>query len=445
MPPVKYAKSGDVHIAYMSLGEGPEEIVMTPGISTHLEGLWAVPARREFYQRVSELGRLTIFDKRGTGMSDRDARFTFEERIDDIRAVMDAAGITSAHLMGLSEGGPMSILFAATYPERVRSLFLYGTYPAFRRQADYPEGVEMSISQFTRFLDTVESAYAGEPDGLRWWMDLFTPSFSPTDADLAGLAHGLRMGASPGSGRALWEMFYEIDVRHALSSLHLPTAVVHVTGDRVAPIAGGRYLANHIAGARLVELPGTDHWPAPIETLVAELAGIIQAGRSRSIDANRQLATVLFTDFVNSTPTAAGAGDRAWAGLLDRHDAAARRIVAGARGELVKFTGDGLLATFDGPGRAVGCARELVASAAGLGIEMRAGLHAGEIERRGSDVGGIAVNIAARVCGASAGGQVLVSSTVKDLVIGSDLRFESRGEHALKGVAEPWRLFALQN
>jgi class 3 adenylate cyclase len=445
MPPVKYAKSGDVHIAYMSLGEGPEEIVMTPGVSSHLEGTWASPLWRAFYQQFAALGRLTVFDKRGTGMSDRVARFTFEERIDDIRAVMDAAGVGSAHLLGLSEGGPMSILFAATYPERARSLMLMGTFPAWRRQADYPEGGDMSLSQFVRFLDTVETAYAGEPAGLRWWFDLFTPSVMPTDEALAVLGQWLRRGASPGSGRALWEMFYEMDVRKVLPSLRLPTAVLHVTGDRVAPIAGGRYLASHIAGARLFEVEGIDHAAIPDDLFLACLRENMTLARAHLADANRQLATVLFTDFVNSTPTAAGAGDRAWAGLLDRHDAAARRIVAGARGELVKFTGDGLLATFDGPGRAVGCARELVASAAGLGIEMRAGLHAGEIERRGSDVGGIAVNIAARVCGASAGGQVLVSSTVKDLVIGSDLRFESRGEHALKGVAEPWRLFALQN
>jgi pimeloyl-ACP methyl ester carboxylesterase len=269
MPRVRYAKSGDVHIAYMSMGEGPEEIVMTPGVSGHLEGSWANRFLRQYFRRLAKLGRLTVFDKRGTGMSDRDARFTFEERMDDIRAVMDAAGIATAHLMGMSEGGPMSMLFAATYPTRARSLVLYGTYPAWRRQADYPAGTPMSLSEFARFLDGVEAAYAGEPDALRWWASMFYPSVALTEALLEAQGHRLRMGASPGSGRALWEMLYEIDVRQALPALRLPTSVIHLTDDRICPVGGGRYLASHIVGARYLELPGTDHTPGPIAEIVS--------------------------------------------------------------------------------------------------------------------------------------------------------------------------------
>lgn len=256
MPPVRYAKSGNVHIAYVSAGEGPEQILITPGITSHVESLWA----SSWLQELLPHARVTWFDKRGTGASDRDASFTFEERIDDLRAVMDAARISTAHLVGVSEGGPMSILFAAMYPDRARSLTIYGSFAAWMRKADYPHGMNLSLREYSRWLDRVEGAYIGEAEALQWMADTFAPSMATDPAFRALMQAGLRLHASPGAARALWEMLYEVDVRHVLPTIRVPTTIVHYTGDRVCPVEGGRYMAAHIPGATLVELPGDDHF-----------------------------------------------------------------------------------------------------------------------------------------------------------------------------------------
>jgi class 3 adenylate cyclase len=441
MPAIQYAKSGNVHIAYMSAGEGPEEVLITPGATSHVAGYWASPWLQDLIPRA----RVTWFDKRGTGASDRGANFTFEERIDDLRAVMDAAGISAAHLVGLSEGGPMSILFAAMFPDRARSLTIYGSFPAWMRKADYPHGMNLSLSEYSHWVDRVEAAYMGEPDALRWMAEMFAPSRAPDPAFRSAWHTAMTVSASPGAAHALWEMLYEVDVRHVLPTIRVPTTVVHFTGDRVCPVEGGRYIAAHIPGARLVELQGSDHYytePFP-EFSGAVLDNIARAGAEATPTKDRRLATVLFTDIVDSTPAAAQAGDRAWRETLDRHDAACRRVVGAHGGHLVKYTGDGLLATFDGPSRAVRCAAELHSALGAFGVSIRAGLHSGEIEARGDDIAGMAVHLAARVSSLAASGETLVSSTVKDLVVGAGFSFEERGEHMLKGVAEPWRLYAL--
>lgn len=442
MPPIRYAKSGDVYIAYRQVGEG-EDVILTPGATTTMGTYWA----QDWVQQLFKSARVMWYDKRGTGASDRDAHFTFEERMDDIRAVMDAEGIESAHLFGASEGGPMSLLFAATYPERVRSLTLYGTFPAMMRKADYPDGMNMTLQEYGRWVDRIVAASVGEPDAEKWFWEMFSPSLATNEAFMSAISASRGNNASPGATRAIWENLYEVDVRHILRAIRVPTTVVHYTGDRVSPIGGGRYVASHIPGAKLVELPGNDHFhlgPFP-ELTQAVLDNVEAAGERTSTSVNRKLSTVLFTDIVDSTPSASRAGDLAWAQLLDRHDAVARDVIALHEGTLVKTTGDGLLATFDGPSRAVRCAVALHAAHAELGLPIRAGLHAGEIEMRGDDIAGMAVHIAARVSSLAGEGETLVSSTVRDLVTGSGFVFSDRGEHALKGVEQAWRLYALDS
>ena len=409
---------------------------------SNLELQWEDPAERRYYERLASFCRLIIFDKRGTGLSDRVAVATLEERMDDLRAVMDAAGSQRAAVFGSSEGGALSILFTATYPERVSALVLYGAYPRMAWAPDYPDGVPEEIQLLTA-QHFEENWGRGQEGGIPVW------ALAPDRADDPAWrkAHGRweRLSASPGAAVAMYQMIFQIDVRHLLSAIRVPTLVVYRTAD-MQHAAGSRYLGAHIPGAKVVELPGNTYWPylgdqdAILDEIEEFLTGV------RPVPApDRALATVLFTDIVSSTERAAMLGDDAWTRTLDHHDALVAREVERHRGRTINTTGDGMLATFDGPARAVRCAQAICAGVRSLGIEVRAGLHTGEIELRGDDIGGIAVHIGQRVSALSGAGEVLVSSTVKDLVAGSGITFADRGPHVLKGVPAKWRVFAVEN
>jgi class 3 adenylate cyclase len=357
--------------------------------------------------------------------------------MDDVRAVMDAAGVERGAVFGISEGGPMCTLFAATYPDRASALVLYGTYARMLKAPDYPEGIRSE--QFDEWARRVDAEWGGavavdmwapsadgDPDFERWWSRL------------------LRQGTSPAGAIALMDLYREIDVRAALPAIGIPTLVLHRTDDRLTPLRMARHLAEHIPGARLVELDGPDHLPmvGDQEALLDEVEEFL-VGSREGREPERSLATILFTDIVGSTETAARLGDQRWRDLLERHDAAVRRQLALHRGREVKTMGDGFLAVFDGPARAIRCACAIRDELARLGIEVRAGIHTGEVELIGDDVGGMAVNIGARVGALAAGGEVLVSSTVRELVVGSGIEFEERGSHHLKGAPDEWRLFAV--
>lgn len=442
MPTVKYARSGAVHVAYMVVGVGSPDIVVTPGAFSHLEDSWGWDFWREPLVALSQAARVIVYDKRGTGMSDRDARFSCDERMDDIRAVMDAAGSESAHLIGLSEGGPLSIQFAATYPARTRSLVLFGTYPTIISRGDYRAGRSLSLSEWVHLVDEWLEAFSdGNGDWHKQFLLLAMPSLAESPEMLVRMAMQMRSHTSPGAARALWEMWYELDVRQILPVIRVPTRVFHRREDRIAPIAAGRYLADHIPGATLVELPGADHLRLPYPEILDWIAQVEQ-GALRDDYRDRRLATILFTDMVDSTPRAAKMGDSAWRALLDRHDSMAGGIVARNSGQVIKTTGDGLLAVFDVPGKAIRCGAEISAGALALGLPIRTGIHSGEIERRGSDIAGIGVVIASRVSAMAVAGEILVTNTVKELCAGSGFTFEERGEHTLKGIPDPWHIFA---
>jgi pimeloyl-ACP methyl ester carboxylesterase/class 3 adenylate cyclase len=438
-PETRYAKSGDVHIAYQIVGEGPRDLVLVPGWASHVECFWEEPGFARFLGRLATFSRLIIFDKRGTGLSDRVPGIpTLEERMDDVRTVMDAAGSERAVLCGISEGGPMSALFAATYPERTASLVLYGAQAKFTPDQSYPWG--WTLEQLDAFVATVTASW-GQADSPT--LALLAPSVADDLALRHWWARYERQSASPGAFAALFRMNAEIDVRPVLPTIRAPTLVLHREGDRCVTVDHGRYLAEHIPGAKYVELPGIDHLVIvgfdPILDEIEEFVTGVRPGPTW----DRALATVLFTDIVGATEQTARLGDQRWRDLLDRHHALIRTELAFFRGREVKTLGDGFLATFDGPARAIRCACAIRDGLRPLGIEIRAGLHTGECELMGDDVGGIAVHIGARVAARAAPGEVLVSSTVKDLVAGSGLHFVDRGVHKLHGVPEEWRLFEL--
>jgi class 3 adenylate cyclase/pimeloyl-ACP methyl ester carboxylesterase len=442
VPETRYAKSGDVNIAYQVVGDGPFDLIHVPMFVSNLELQWEDPAEHTYYERLASFCRLIMFDKRGTGLSDRVAVATLEERMDDLRAVMDAAGSQRAAVFGSSEGGALSILFTATYPERVSALVLYGAYPRMAWAPDYPDGIPEEIQALT-VQNFEENWGRGQEGGIPVW------ALAPDRVDDPAWrkAHGRweRLSASPGAAVAAYQMIFQIDVRHLLSAIRVPTLVVYRTAD-LAHAAGSRYLGAHIPGAKVVELPGNTYWPylgdqgAIVDEIEEFLTGV------RPVHApDRALATVLFTDIVSSTERAAALGDDAWTRTLDRHDALVAHEVERHRGREINTTGDGILATFDGPARAVRCAQAICEEVQSLGIEVRAGLHTGEIELRGADIGGIAVHIGQRVSALAGPGEVLVSSTVKDLVAGSGITFTDRGSHVLKGVPDEWRVFAVEN
>jgi class 3 adenylate cyclase/pimeloyl-ACP methyl ester carboxylesterase len=439
-PQTRYAKSDDVHIAYQVVGDGPFDLVLVPGAFSHVELWWEDPSAASFFRRLASFSRLILFDKRGTGLSDRvadNAMPTLEERMDDVRAVLDAVGSQSAALFGFSEGGPMCALFAATFPERTRALVLYGSFATWRKTSDHPWG--LTPETIEAFLTTIDQQW-GEGRSL----DVAAPSASGDERMRQWVGRIERLAGSPGAMITLFRMNLDIDVRHVLSAIRVPTLVLHRTDELLVEVGCGRYMAGSIPAAKYVELPGVDHlpWVGDADAIIGEIQEFLTGAREAPAF-DRVLATVMFTDIVGSTERVAELGDRRWLALLDEHHAVVRRALARFRGNEVKTTGDGFLATFDGPARAVRCAHSIVEGIRELGVEVRTGLHTGECEMVGDDVRGIAVHTAARVAAAAAPGEVLVSSTVKDLVAGSGITFVERGTRALKGVPGKWRLFAV--
>jgi class 3 adenylate cyclase len=435
-PETRYAKSGDVHIAYQVSGDGPLDVVLVPGFVSHLESDWDEPRSAHFLERLGSFSRLIRFDKRGTGLSDRPPGLPdLETRMDDVRAVMDAAGSKQAALFGYSEGGPMSILFAATHPERSSSLVLYGTY-AKRQDPDDDYPWCPTAEERRAYASTVEREWGVESD-------LGTMAPTADEQMVRWWRARARASASPGAARDLILMNSQIDVRPVLPAVRVPTLVLHRRGDRDSQLDESRYIAARIPGARFVELEGEDHVPWIDSDQVLDEVEEFLTGVRRGPELDRVLATVLFTDIVRSTERAVEVGDRRWRHLLERHHELVRRQLERFRGEEVDTAGDGFLATFDGPARAIRCAQAIRDQARELGLEVRAGVHTGEVERAGRDVRGIAVHIGARVAARAGEGEILASSTVRDLVAGSGIEFTDRGRHPLKGLPGEWGLFAV--
>ena len=433
-PPIRYARSGDLTIAYQVLGDGPFDLVWIPGLIGHVELEWEDPRAARLFRRLAAFSRFIRFDKRGTGLSERVIGApTLEQRMEDVRIVMDAVGSQRAALVGFSEGGSICVLFAATYPERTSALVLYG---AFSRLTE----IRLSADQLQAVLDAMELSW-GQASNVH----LFAPSRADDQHFKEWWARKNRAGASPGAAVALTRMNFEIDTRHVLPAVRVPTLVLHRTGDRLVAVERGRSMAEKIPGAKYVELPGDDHLPflGDADAILDEVEEFLTGVRP-AVEHDRVLATVLFTDIVGSTERAVKVGDRRWRDLLDGYYAAARRELGRFRGREVNTTGDGLLAAFDGPARGIHCASAIGDAARQLGIESRAGLHTGECEVIGDDLAGIAVHIGARVAAKADAGEVIVSHTVKDLVAGSGICFTDRGVHALKGVPGEWRLFAVE-
>jgi class 3 adenylate cyclase len=438
-PETRYARSGEIHIAYQMWGDGPLTYVGVPPVVSAIELAWDEPHTERFLRRFGSFCRLIYFDKRGCGASERVVGApTLEERVDDLRAVMDAEGVDTAAIGGTSEGGPMCIMFAAMYPDRVSHLVLADTTATFRGSDDYPHVHVPEV--MSQLVDAWADSW-GTPATLT--VPLMVPSMAGDERYLRWVNRYERAAGTPASLKVMMRLNMEIDTRPVLSAIRVPTLVVHRSGDRAIPVENGRWLADNIAGARYVELDGDDHlpWIGDQDAYIDVVEDFLCGSHHRNID--RVLATVLFTDMVDSTATAAGLGDRHWGQILDAHDRVAHHEVERHGGRVVKTTGDGLLATFDGPARAIRCARLLSDELLSRGMPIRAGLHTGEIELRGDDVGGIAVHIGARVGAAAGPGEVLVSRTVKDLVAGSGIAFADRGTHPLKGVPEEWQLFAV--
>ena len=445
-PKTRYAKSGDVNIAYQILGDGPFDLVFVPGSVSHIELAWEIPALADFYRRLATFSRLICLDKRGTGMSDRVAGApTLETRMDDVRAVMDAAESERAAILGLSEGGPMSVLFAATYPDRCWALVLCGAVVRTLWAPDFPWG----YAEERWDAESAEEARRwGEPAFMERLARELAPSFD--DTSLRAFAELLHRSASPGALEALSRMNKGIDVRGVLSSIRVPTLVLNRDQETEHLREGSRHMARHIPGARHAELPGSDHAPfaGDSASYLREIEQFLEetwkAGAWEEAEPDRVLATVLFTDIVGSTAKAVELGDARWRELLEQHHALIRRQLARFRGKEIDTAGDGFFASFDGPARAIRCATAIAESIRELGVELRAGLHTGECELLDGKVGGIAVHIGARVAAAAAPGEVLVSSTVRDLVAGSGLEFDDRGTAELKGMPDAWRLYAVR-
>ncbi len=436
---IGYATSGDLRIAYQLLGDGPVDLVIAPGFVSNLDLMATAPSFEPFFERLGQWARCVIFDKRGTGLSDRDLGFgSLEERSDDIRAVMDAVGMDRAALFGYSEGGPLSILFAASYPERVQALALYASFARIEEALDYPVGMPANLLMM--LADQVEKEW-GTGRALLPFVQ-HVPDSQVARQDMARYERG---ACTPSMAHHILEANATIDVRPILPTISMPTLILHSEGDRLLPIALGRYLADHIPDARFVSAPVDYHWTWNARDIwfYDELESFLTGERPSLPASERFLGTVLFTDIVDSTAQAARMGDRAWRGLLDRHDALAAERVAAFGGHVIKTTGDGLLATMDGPSRAVECAIAIRDALDPLGIKVRAGIHTGEFERRGDDIGGLGVNIGSRVAALARPDEVWVSRTVKDLTSGSGLRFQDQGRHALKGVPEEWELYSL--
>jgi class 3 adenylate cyclase len=438
-PETRYARSGDVHVAYQVFGEGDLDVVIVNGFISHVELAWQHEPAVRFFEGLASFARVIAFDRRGSGLSDPVAvPPTLEERMDDVRAVMDAAGSERAALIGISEGVPMSILFAATYPDRVQALVCSGGMARTTAAPDYPwaKPAEAMIEAGVELI----APYWGQGTMI----EVAAPSQADNPEARAFFARMERATASPGMLAASVQMFLDIDVRHVVPSVHVPALVIHRRHDRLVNVRQGRWLAEHLPNARYVELEGSDHsvlYEEP-DVVLGEVEEFLTGARSAP-EPERILATVLFTDIVDSTRTAAELGDQRWRDTLERHQHAVRQSIGRFGGREVKSTGDGFLATFDGPARAIHCAQSILDGSDPLGIRVRAGLHTGECEAMGDDIGGIAVHIAARVSALAGPGEVLVSRTVRDLVAGSGIEFADRGDHTLKGVPDSWQLLAV--
>jgi class 3 adenylate cyclase len=440
LPVTRYAKSGDVNIAYQVTGEGPRDLVYVPGWVSNVELMWEDPGLARFLRGLGSFSRLITFDKRGTGLSDPvslEELPTLEMRMDDLRAVMDAAGSKRATLFGHSEGGNMCVLFAATYPDRTDAVILTGCYARRIRSDDYPWAP--SWEERMAEIEKVERTW-GDPSGVEY----YAPSRAHDPAFRAWIQRYFRQSASPRTAGALIMMNSLIDVTAVLPSIQAPTLLLYRLDDPDVKVEEGRYIASKIPNSRLVEYEGADHlfWAGDSQAILQDIAEFVTGGRTAS-EPERVLATVLFTDIVDSTAIASSLGDQAWRDLLEGHNQLIREEFERWRGREVKTAGDGFLATFDGPARAIRCAHSIAGNVRSLGLEVRCGLHTGEIELVGSDVVGVAVHIGARIAALADGGEVLVSRTVKDLVAGSGLQFEARGTHVLKGVSDQWEVFAL--
>jgi pimeloyl-ACP methyl ester carboxylesterase/DNA-binding winged helix-turn-helix (wHTH) protein len=441
-PETMYALSGDVNIAYQVIGEGPLDLVFVMGWVSHLEYFWREPSFARFLLRLASFARLILFDKRGTGLSDRvpiNELPTLETRMDDVRAVMDAVGSDRAALCGVSEGGPMCSLFAATYPEKTLALVMIGTYAKRIRDADYPWAPTTEERQ--HFFEELKQHWGG-PVGL----EERAPSVANDPQFREWWATYLRMGASPGAALALTQMNAEIDVRQVLPSIRVPTLVIHRSEDLCLKVEEGRYVAERIPGSKYVELPGQDHLPfvGDQDAILNEVEGFLNGVVRHTLELDRVLATVLFTNIVDSQEQAARLGESRWAEVLERLRVQVHKEIEWYRGREIDMVGDRPLAIFDGPARAIRCACAISEYAARLGVAMRAGLHTGECDMVSGQVGGIAPEIGLQVANLATGDEVLVSSTVKDLVAGSGIRFEDRGAHQLAGVPGEWRLFAVE-
>jgi pimeloyl-ACP methyl ester carboxylesterase len=431
VPETRYARNGDVHIAYQDFGEGDLTFVGLPGIVSNIEVGWEDPETRRWLTDLASFARVVHFDKRGQGMSDRDAGVpTLDDRLGDLAAVLDAVGVDRVALGGVSEGGSTAAMFAATYPERVSHLCLYGSFAHIdvaRGDVFMPRWAESWGTPETLSVRAIVPSKVGDLDFLRW-INRFE-----------------RQTTTPAGLLAAWHWIRDMDLRPVLQSIQCPTLVVHRSGDRLVPVSNGHYLAEHIPGAQMVELDSDTHAPqwGDVTTVLSLLEEFLTGHASTPKQTERVLATVLFTDIVDSTASAAALGDSAWRQVLDRHDKISQSTVADCGGRLVKGTGDGVLATFDAPARGLRCADTLRSALSDAGIAIRAGVHTGEVELRGDDVAGIGVHIAARVAALAGAGELLASRTVKDLVAGSDYAFSSRGVHSLKGVPEEWELLAV--
>ncbi len=438
-PEIRYADTGDGRVAYWRLGDGDLDLVYAPAFLSHLDLFWDHPPYRRHLERLASFSRLLVFDRRGVGLSDPVSEVpTLDDRMVDVLAVMDDAGVERAALFGASEGAPASILTAATHPDRVGALVLYGAMARASADDDYPLAAPIEAYRA-----------ASEELVLPFWgtgatADVFVPSVSDDPSAREFYARLEREGASPRMALLMFDAFLQVDVRDVLPAVHVPTLVLHRHGDRVVSVRAGRWLAEHIDGARFVELAGIDHGFAAgdDESIAREVEAFLTGTVTGGIS-DRVLATVMFSDIVGSTERAAELGDRRWRALLDAHDAAVRGALTRFEGREVKTTGDGFLATFDRPSRSIECARAVRDACATLGVTVRIGLHSGECEMRGDDVSGMAVHVAARVGALAGPGEVLATRTVKDLVVGSGIEFTDRGEHELKGVPDRWSLVAV--
>ncbi len=441
LPETRYTKTADgIHIGYQVIGSAPVDLVFVPYDYSNIEASWDLPQYASFVRGLASHARVLLLDRRGTGTSDRawsGPSATIEAQMDDIRAVMDASGSERAVLFGIESGAALCFTFAATYPERTAGLVVYGALVRGTWAPDYPW--EWTDEVWDTWIDKLEREW-GSPAYVEEMAELLSPSLAGDETFLKAFGRILRLSASPGDAAARDRAVRDIDVRHVLPTVQVPTLVIHRTGDKLESVEAGRYIAEHTPGPALVELPGEDHI-FPLDDLVPHIGRFLETLRSEQAEFDRILATVLFTDIVDSTAQAAAIGDGRWKDTRARHDQIVRAQIGRYRGREIKTMGDGFLAIFDGPARGVRCAEAIAEGVRALGIEIRAGLHTGEVALEGDDVSGLGVAIGARVGALAGSSEVLVSQTVKDLVAGSGLVFEDAGDHELKGVPDRWHLY----